>query len=193
MSETDPIHRRGQALEDAYFQRVDQELIERLRQNNERETHIKELMAATGIHDEDLFEHLLEAGIDASNVAALALTPLVYVAWADGSVSASERQAVISAALKHGINGSSLAYKLLEHWLHERPGRELWDLWKQYARDFYQALPPTTAEKMQARFMEQAHEVAKASGGMLGIGKICDAERHVLDQIAAVFPKEQQS
>lgn len=188
MAQMDAIHRRGQALEDEYFQRVDQELLAKLRESEERVARMDELAKATGVHDEEVIGHLIDAGIDASNVAALTLTPIVFVAWASGTVSPEERQGVISAALRRGVNSNPLAFRLLEQWLQTRPRRELWQLWKEYASALHDALPPATSDKLRERLLAQAKDVAMASGGVLGVGKICTAEERVLEEIETILP-----
>ncbi|MCA9135433.1 MAG: hypothetical protein KDB00_01705 [Planctomycetales bacterium] len=188
MIELDAIHRRGRALEDQYFQRVDQELLRNLRDEEQKMHRLEELTEVTGVHDDKIARHLMDAGIDASNVAALTLTPIVFVAWASGTVSPEERQGVVSAALRRGVDSNPLAFRLLEQWLHTRPPRELWQIWKEYAATLHASLPPTTADKLRSRLVAQAEEVAKASGGVLGVGKICPAEQRVLDEIESVLP-----
>ena len=44
---------------------------------------------------DELLDHLLDGGFQPASVAALALVPAVFIAWADGSVTQNERQAVI--------------------------------------------------------------------------------------------------
>jgi hypothetical protein len=187
--EIESFKKRGQALENEYFQRVDQELLAKLRQSTEHKARVEELIKATGIHDETVADHLVDAGIDAGNVAALTLTPLVFVAWADGSVAASERQSVISAALRRGVNSHPTAFALVEQWLQTRPTRDLWAIWKEYANDLHQSLPAATANKLTERLLSQAKEVAEASGGVLGVGKISAAEQRILDEIQETLPK----
>lgn len=187
MIETDGIHKRGQALENEYFQRVDQELLHNMRLEEEREQNLKELTEATGLHDGVVAGHLLDAGIDATNVAALTLTPLVFVAWASGSVSAEERQGVISAALRRGVSSNATAFRLLEQWLQTRPKRQLWELWKEYAAALHGSLPSASADKLRERLVAQAKVVAMASGGFMGVGKVCPAEQRVLDEMNEVL------
>ncbi len=189
MHESDSIHKRGQALENEYFQRVDQELLRDLRLAEEREENLKELMQATGLDDVGVANHLLDSGINATNVAALTLTPLVFVAWASGTVSAEERQGVMSAALRRGVSSNATAFRLLEQWLQTRPKRELWDLWKEYASALHEALPPASADKLRERLLSQAKLVAMASGGFMGVGKICASEQRVLDEIEELLPQ----
>lgn len=193
MLQADNIHRRGQALEDQYFQRVDQELLKKMREKSERSKRLEELTRATGLHDEELASHLLDVGIDASNVAALTLSPIVFIAWASGTVSPEERQGVMSAALRRGVSSNPLAFRLLEQWLQTRPPRELWTLWKEYATALYEALPDATATKLRERLLTQCREVAMASGGVLGVGKICPAEQRVLDEIDALLPARNEA
>lgn len=188
MIEMDGIHRRGQALENEYFQRVDQELLKNLRQASERAQRLEELSKATGLNDSQVCEHLLDVGIDATNIAALTLTPIVFVAWASGSVSSEEREGVISAALCRGVNSNPLAFQLLEQWLQTRPRRELWQIWKEYAAAVHQKLPAVTANKLRESLLSQAESVAMASGGVLGVGKICPAEQRVLTEIQTTLP-----
>ncbi len=187
MIEMDAIHRRGQALENEYFRKVDQELLEKIRGSQERDEQLKELATATGINDPEVIGHLIDAGINPTNVAALTLTPIVFVAWASGSVSAEERQGVLSAALRRGVNSNPLAFQLLEQWLQSRPPRELWALWKEYATALRDALPLDSSFKFRERLLNQARQVAMASGGVLGIGKICAAEERVLNEIEDVL------
>ncbi|TWT87784.1 TerB family tellurite resistance protein [Stieleria varia] len=189
MDQIDAIHKRGRVLEDEYFQRVDAELLSRMRESNEHRTEIEKLMKATGLHDDELFEHMIDIGLNSTNVAALALTPLVFVAWADGSVSPNERQTVISAALRQGVNDCPDAFHLLEQWLQTRPRRELWNVWKDYVTDFYAALAPSTANKFATRLLNQATEVARSSGGVLGFGKISESEQRLLDEICGMLPQ----
>ncbi|MEO1614676.1 MAG: hypothetical protein AAFV88_02430 [Planctomycetota bacterium] len=183
MATTDGLQRRGQALENQYFQRVDQQLLERLRREKEKRKELGKLARAAGLHDDDVAQHLLDSGIDASNVAALTLTPLVFVAWASGTVTTEERRGVISAALRRGVNSNATAFQLLEQWLHTQPRRELWNAWAEYATEVHRSLPELTAAKLKRRLIEQAERVALASGGFLGIGKISAAEQRVIDEI----------
>lgn len=193
MVQMDAIHRRGQALEDEYFQRVDQELLRKLRETEQQTTQLAELAKATGLHDDEVGQHLLSAGIDASNVAALTLTPIVFVAWASGTVSSEERQGVISAALRRGVCSNPLAFQLLEQWLETRPPRDLWALWKEYAHAIHHALPPATANKLRARLLAQCETVAMASGGVLGVNKICPSEQRVLEEVKSTLPVRQHA
>ena len=193
MFEFDALRQRGRALEDEYFQRVDHELLKDLREKTLRCERIAELGDAIGLGDSQICQHLLDVGIDATNVAALTLTPMVFAAWASGTVTPEERQNVISVALRRGVNSNPLAFRLLEQWLQTRPPRELWDAWKEYVLAVYETLPRETANKLRSRMLVQLEQVALASGGVLGVGKICRAEQRLIDEIEDWLPTRTDS
>ena len=64
-------------------------------------------------------------------LAALALAPLVEVAWADGSVTEAERQGVLEAAKAIGVEQhGEFARTTLRRWLHESPPTEALEAWR---------------------------------------------------------------
>ncbi len=187
MSEADPIHKRGKALEDEFFHRVDEALQEKIRLAAEREQPKAMLVAATGFRDEALLNHLLDAGIGVERLAALALVPSVWVAWADGKVTPEEREAVLAAAVSDGLNEDSVAFHLVQAWLDTRPESSLWDLWCEYAAALAVDLPAETKQTLATEIVRQATAVAKASGGTLGFGSISAQEQIVLARVAKIL------
>src|SRR6056297_958344 len=185
MPESDAIHQRGQALEDEFFHRVDEKLRADLERSLARESQRQQLAEATGFQEQALLDHLLDAGFEATTLTALALVPMVFVAWADGSVTPQERQAVLSAAIHRGLKDQPTALNMLEGWLHKHPPKSLWEVWKEYVVALRQTLAPTFAEMLHAEIMRLSTTVAEASGGTLGFRKISKAEQAVLDEIAA--------
>lgn len=184
MFDHDAIHDRGRALEDEFFHRVDEQLRKKLRESMEREKQREQLTAATGLKDQELLDHLLDGGFQPASVAALVLVPAVFVAWADGSVTPNERQAVISAALQRGLEDQPLAMKMVDAWLHNHPPRSLWKLWKEYSQAVRKTVPPEVAERLTSEILRQCTVVAEASGGTFGFGKISKPEQEILDEIA---------
>ncbi|MGI9473831.1 MAG: hypothetical protein ACR2NZ_19975 [Rubripirellula sp.] len=187
MFETDALHRRGQALEDEFFHRVDEKLREQLRDSLEHEKQRAQLSAATGFEDEQLLDHLLEGGFQATTLAALALVPAVFIAWADGSVTSNERKAVLSAALNRGLDHEPTAMQMVQAWLDKHPPRSLWTLWKEYAEGLHDTVSETLSEMLMKEILRTATTVAEASGGTLGFGKISAAEQQILDDIANMY------
>jgi hypothetical protein len=120
-------------------------------------------------------------------VMAFTVIPLVEVAWADGSISSGERKAVLRAAAERGIEDGSTNYQLLVNWLERKPEPELFEVWKQYAKDLVSGLDPYIADSVKGRVIERTTSIAEAAGGFLGLNRISDEERAILDEIAAAF------
>ena len=187
MYEADALHKRGRALEDEFFHRVDEELRAKLRQKLQREKSKEMLAGATGFSDETLLDHLVEADFEVANIAALALVPMIWVAWADGTVTSQERQAILHTSLQRGLENQPTALHLIEDWIKKRPSKSLWSLWKEYAHAINQSLTPATGELLSAVIMSQSKEVAAAAGSRLGRSRISEPEQKVLDEIATVL------
>lgn len=183
MSDADAFGKRERALEDEFFHRTDKALLERMRQSMEREQSREALAAATGIRDPALLDALLDRGIQPTTLVALTLVPAVFVAWADSELSDEERKAVLEAAAQRGITPGTVSYDLLSSWLEQRPRQSLWTTWKEYFRAVYGALEPATQKTLHDEITAQARTVAKASGGLLGVGRVSAEEQKLLDEI----------
>src|SRR5688500_14447118 len=130
----DAFGERRKALEDTFFRERDKVLLDKLRLEIETfETH-RQLAHVSGILDDHVLKNLVKAGVRAETLAALTLIPLVEVAWADGAVSAEEREAVLKAAAENGIGQGSASYELLARWLAERPDVRIIASWKEYVQ-----------------------------------------------------------
>jgi hypothetical protein len=91
---TETVKERERALEHEFFDRVSEKIREELQKRVADPTANAALGETTGI-DENLMTELVERGFSTDSLAALALAPLVLVAWADRNVDASERKAVL--------------------------------------------------------------------------------------------------
>jgi tellurite resistance protein len=112
----------------------------------------------------------------------------VAVAWADGSVQAREREVILDAAKKSGIQPQDGRYPILERWLAEPPRKEMIDAWELYLRGLCQKLTPPEVENLKHDLLDLARSVARAAGGFLGLGeKISASERDVLDELEGAF------
>lgn len=187
MFDADAFAKRERALEDEFFHRIDEKLREDLRKSMQREQAREAITAATGIEDQALIDELLDAGIDSATLVALALIPSVFVAWADGSVTAAEKEAVMKAASERGIAEGHVAHEVLKGWLQTRPPKSLWNTWKHFASAAGKTLNESTSLRFSAEIVKHATWVAKASGGILGIGKISAAEQTILDEVSATL------
>ena len=180
---------RRKSLEEEFFHRENQRQLEKLRQVRGMEQSREELSQASGIQNEVILDRLLELGITAQTVAALAVVPLVEVVWADGHLDEKEKQAFLRAAGQFGLSAGSVNYDLLESWLSKRPDRRLRQAWREYIQGLCDALKPEQREVLKSDLLRRARNMAEASGGILGLGsKISKAEMDMLEELADAFP-----
>ncbi len=178
---------RKRALEESFFLQQDQKLLERLRAELQDAQQKDALVNAAGIRDEALLSSLLNLGLDAQTVAALTLAPLVEVAWAHGGIVREERMAVLQAAESHGVGPGTAAHELLEKWMNEKPGPELFSAWYDYVSTLRKTMDPKSFEKLRDNILDRAEQVAQAAGGFLGIVSISGKEKAVLSKLEKAF------
>jgi hypothetical protein len=175
-------------LIDSIFFDLDQKLLEDFRKRTEKMDRRAQLMQVSGIHDEAVLDRLIELNIDPETLAAMAVVPLVAVAWADGDVQAKEREVILAAAKKSGVPPKDGRYPLLEHWLNKHPGAEMVEAWQHYLEGLCKKLTPPEIAELKHDLLDRARQVAQAAGGFLGLGnKISAAEQAVLDELEQAF------
>ncbi len=180
--------RRGRALEDEFFHKENQRLLEKLRHMKRMEESKEALAETSGIANDATLESLLELNIHAQTLAALAIVPLIEVAWADGHVDKKEQQAILAAAHASGLHRGHAGYELLESWLAHQPQSKLLETWEQYIQELCKQLSKEERESLEAQFLGRARSVAEASGGFLGLGfKVSKAEADVLETLEKAF------
>ena len=108
---------RKKALENEFFTKQNARLLEKLREEKKRSAAREALAEASNIRDPVLLDHLVGLDIGPDTWTALALVPLVEVAWADGTLSRKERKAILEAAADNGVRPGKPSYELLESWL----------------------------------------------------------------------------
>jgi hypothetical protein len=178
---------RGKSLEDEFFRKENARAIERLRELKERTTSRETLAKAIGITNEKIIDRLIELGIRPEIVSALAIVPLVAVAWADGSLDAKERQAVLERAEKSGIAAGTADHDLLRSWLEKKPEPRLLAAWTEMVRGLAESLPSQELAALKTGLVERAKAVARASGGFLGVGAVSAAEQDAIDRLESAF------
>lgn len=177
---------RRKASEESYFARRDEELRTSLRERAERDARRQALAEAIGVSDRWLVDSLIAHGVDEQSLGAFALLPLAQVAWADGRVEPAERDAALAAAQRHGLTPAGLA--MLESWFAQRPSDELLETWRAFIAAHADTLAPSDRDAVRRELLDEARAVARASGGILGIGnRICGAEEQALRGIAAAL------
>jgi hypothetical protein len=179
---------RKREIEDKFFAERDQELLRALREKAAHRERKQALAEASGIADEELLDQLQQLDIGAETLAALSLVPLVAVAWADGSIDAKERDAVLSAAKEKGIGPEHPAHPLLQRWLEQPPDPALLTTWKEYVAVLSETLSEPAHETLKQDLLGRARSVAEAAGGLLGFGNcVSKSEQAVLDDLEQAF------
>lgn len=178
---------RKKALEEQFFARQEREMRERVRRQAAERDRREALAEASGVRDPAVLDRLVALGIEPEAVTALSLVPLVQVAWADRTLHDREREAVLRGAEEAGVGPDHPAREVLDGWLRERPGGDLLEAWKGYARALAESLEPAERDSLRRELLDRARGVAEAAGGFLGMGKVSDAEQAVLEELAAAF------
>jgi hypothetical protein len=180
---------RRKALEDRFFQDQESKKISRLREELAAKKDQADLGAASGIEDEKLLAALVKLNVGASDLSALALIPLVRVAWADGTMKDGERDAILQAASSHGVSKDSHGHQLLDAWLGKPPANELYEAWTGYVKALLADMDESHADTLKESILGLAHDVASAAGGILGLGSVTKTEKEVLAAISEAFDK----
>jgi len=178
-----PLEERRESLEEEFFRRQNQEILARMRAAEERERARADLQAATGIEDTVVLDRLLDDGVTHATVAALAVAPLVAVAWADRKLEYRERKAVLHEAAEAGIQPGTPEHEQLEAWLLEAPGATLLQRWISYAHAMVNSLPEHERADFSSTVMRRCRAVAEAAGGFAGMGRVSPEEQRVLAQV----------
>lgn len=187
--EPEILRERGRSLEDEFFRREDARLKERLQQAAKQANTREALTRASGLKNPAVIDRLIELGIAPETVTALSLVPLVEVAWADGSLDAGERAAVLQRLDTNQFPPDSPARALLESWLTHKPEGRLMDAWRQLVAGLAEQMSRQELAALRSGLLDGARAVAGASGGFLGLGsKISNAEEDAIARLESAFP-----
>jgi hypothetical protein len=186
---TDPfLNERSRTLIDALFYEENQKLLEQFHDRLAKADKRQQLASLCGVDDEALLDHLIDLELEPEAVAAIAIVPLVVIAWADDSVQQEEKDAIIEAAKQSGIASVGGEYPVLEYWLTHRPSPELLNAWKMYIAALCSILSQDEIDELKDDILAKARSIAEAAGGFLGIGsKISSRERKAMKQLEAAF------
>jgi hypothetical protein len=170
-------------LEELFFAQMDQQLLEKLRKQQTTTQTAESIMQLTGISDEKVATELANIGVTIETLTAFRLVPLVAVAWADDRLEDNERDAILQAAEKSGIDPSEPAMALLKSWTTKRPSAELLDAWCNYSKSLSASLNDATRAVFQKEVVEQVQSVARSAGGIIGFGSISASEKAIIDRV----------
>jgi hypothetical protein len=183
----DPLSDRRRTHEEDYFRKRDRELIERLRKAKAADQQRQDLGAKTGLTDPSMIAELQELGFTPETVSLLPLVPILETAWAEGGVSPAERTLIVDLARARGVAAGSEADRQLADWLDRRPGDGVFA----GATRLIGAMlgSGATAGLTADELIRYCEEIAAASGGIFGLGRVSTDERATLSRIAGALKK----
>jgi hypothetical protein len=139
------------------------------------------------MNDLDLVVKLQRLGLDAESFRAVALLPLIQVAWADQRVQPQERKSILLIAKGHDLLVGN-AEKVVHDWLDKRPtdeefalGREVLAVLAQRKQGLGSDMPESVTDTI----VELCSVVAESAGGLFGLfWRISSDEKRAIRQIA---------
>ena len=185
MSDHDAFGKRGRALEEEYFRNKDRELIEKLRQAAATEQARKDLGRKAGLEDPQDVQELQDLGFTPETVGLLPLVPIIQMAWAEGGITKAERELILRLARSRGIEVGSAGDHQLTEWLTHQPAEAVFTRATRLIRAILDSGAAQTGNLSADDLVKYCEEIASASGGILGIGRVSAEERALLSSIAA--------
>lgn len=171
--------------EDKYIKQAESDQISRIRRERQLAALRQEEQEgiASVLHTtDDIAAAALELGFDRETARILHLVPIIQVAWADNQIQDDEREQILEMASTAGIDGG--AHEFLELLLAERPS----DLFFERTNKVIAHLLASDSSGHEAEdLLERAKQVASASGGILGFGKVSSDEKALLEQLSDLF------
>ena len=185
MPDHDAFTKRGRALEEEYFRKKDRELIEKIRQTAATDQARKDLGRKAGLDDPQLIQELQDLGFTPDTVGLLPLVPIIQMAWAEGGITKAERELILRLARSRGIEVGTAADRQLMEWLTHQPAETVFARATRLIRAMLDSGSAQTGNLNADDLVKYCEEIASASGGILGIGRISAEERALLSSIAA--------
>lgn len=178
----------GKAKEEEYFLRKERELLNRLRSAATEVERRRQLGEALSGVDDEIVPLLAELGV-ADVLAVIHLVPLVQVAWADGQISAIERDKILGLARLRGLAQGSTGFVALEKILTTQPPASFFSTSLGIIRSLLAGNAQGAAQETQ-ELEGLMTEIATSSGGILGFGSISPEERAAIRQVVGELSKE---
>lgn len=148
----------------------------------------RQLAAALGINDDAIVTALSAFGFDASTAPLVEIVPAIRVAWADGSLSAGEREE-IARLLSHPEMESSgrVGSRLVAGWLAEEPSGDFYRVVTAALRHCLVRLDAGVRTRIVNQIVGDCTAVARSSGGLLGLGALSSAESNRIRDVVAAL------
>src|SRR5229473_3590527 len=150
---------RRRVLEEEFFRKQENALLNQLRTAQARESTEEALAAATGVRDSTVLHKLSTLGITSDTLLALGLVPLVAIAWADGALDDKERRVIVTSLGAAGIGADSPASQLVQSWLSNPPPASMLEAWLSYSSALAAELSPTERTNLRDSVLGRARAV----------------------------------
>lgn len=135
--------------------------------------------------DAEILKLLASMGIDDLSFRVLPLLPLVRVAWADGEIQSAERRLIESTAEKQYGLGTE-GRRVLKNWLAYPPSERSLRRGELALRSIAEKTNDfDLGENVLRDALKLSNSVAKATGGLWGLGAIGKEEKLVLKDLAS--------
>ena len=181
---TNPLKDLSRSNEEQYFLKKEAELLEELRRHARRVSERAHLAEATGVADEEILRELQDLGYSHETVELFYLVPLLQVAWADGFVTSQESEMIVRVARTRDIHEGTPGDVQLQEWLHDKPSEEFFTRTNRIIGTLLTALAPEERSVSPDMLVALCTDVASASGGFLGFGKVSEAQRLAIEEVA---------
>jgi hypothetical protein len=189
VTERDAFEDRRRGLEESYFHKKELELIEKMRRRAEADAARLRMGQQAGVVDKEILRDLEGLGYTADTIQLLHLVPFIHLVWADGAVSARERDLIIEAARSRGIAPGAPADVQLAKWLASRPSDQFFSDTLRAIVAILASVPDAQGEASRRDLLSYSAAIAAASGGILGFGAVSNEERKVLERISREIEK----
>ena len=174
--DNDSLAERGRALEDDYFRKKDRELIERIA------AALRQSSPSSGparLNDPRALQELHDLGFSLDTVGLLPLVPALQTVWAEGGVTAADRQLFLDLARARGISQDGVGGQQLTEWVARRPDDAVFS----HANRLIRALLDAGAPMALSGDIVTAAEQVAAAGSILGLAPLSAQEKTLLAQL----------
>ncbi len=179
------LGKEAQDLENKFFAKQNAEILKALKEKAQVAERVAVLSEVSGIKNSVILEKLVSLEINPQIMTALTLFPMVWVAWADGSVDEKERSAILKAIGEKGISEASESHQVVLGWLGEKPSHDLLDAWGSYIQGLKEVMSAEDFKEFSQEILNHSKSVAEAAGGFLGLGnKVSSSEEEALKQLS---------
>lgn len=187
VSKKDSLKERAKALENAFFQKKEKELVMLINEQKKHSDEVSTLAQLSGIRNPTLLDIAVDLGLNQETFLALHLIPLVKVAWSDQVLDTKENKALHEICEEIHIEKDSLALKLFESWLEKDINPNLLIIWSDYVHELKRLLSIDQFREFEKETIHRCEVVAKASGGFLGINSISKKEQEMIIKIKNIM------